>query len=58
MDIGSALKTKNLFRFTGPPEHWLTAVKYMTWGLEDHLKDRWSKIRPGDIFFIFLVFEI
>ncbi len=52
MDIGSALKTKNLFRFTGPPEHWLTAVKYMTWGLEDHLKDRWSKIRPGDIFFI------
>src|SRR3989344_3106708 len=52
MDIESALKTKNLFRFTGPPEHWLTAVKYMTWGLEDKLRDKWAKIRSGDIFFI------
>lgn len=52
MDIQSVLTTKNLFRFTGPPEHWLTAVKYMTWGLEEHLRDRWVKIRPGDIFFI------
>ncbi len=52
MDFDSILKTKSLFRFTGPPEHWLTAVKYMTWGLEEHLRDKWLKIRPGDIFFI------
>lgn len=52
MDTDSVLKAKNLFRFTGPPEHWLTAVKYMTWGLEEHLRDKWLRIRPGDIFLI------
>ncbi len=52
MDLNSALKTKNFFRFTGPPEHWLTAIKYMTWGLEEHNRSKWIKIRPGDIFFI------
>lgn len=30
MDFSSALNKKQFFRFTGPPEHWLTAVKYMT----------------------------
>lgn len=52
MDTRPILKAKNLFRFTGPPEHWLTAIKYMTWGLEEHLRAQWVKIRPGDIFFI------
>lgn len=53
MDLISVLNTKNLFRFTGPPEHWLTAVKFMTWGLEENLRARWMRIRPGDIFFIY-----
>jgi len=52
MNLSSAISTKQLFRFTGPPEHWLTAFKYMTWGLESHLKERWGKIQTGDIFFI------
>lgn len=52
MDLNEVLRAKSLFRFTGPPEHWLTAVKYMTWGLEENLRSRWIKIRPGDIFFI------
>lgn len=52
MNIESVLRAKNLLRFTGPPEHWLTAIKYMTWGLEDHLKERWARIRPGDLFLI------
>jgi len=52
MDFNSALSTKQFFRFTGPPEHWLTAFKYMTWGLEADLKSRWEKIQTGDIFFI------
>jgi len=52
MDFNSALNKKQFFRFTGPPEHWLTAFKYMTWGLEEHLKERWEKIQTGDIFFI------
>lgn len=52
MDFTSALNTKQFFRFTGPPEHWLTAIKYMTWGLEADLRSRWEKIQTGDIFFI------
>lgn len=52
MDFNSALNAKQFFRFTGPPEHWLTAFKYMTWGLEKHLRARWGKIQTGDIFFI------
>ncbi len=52
MEFDSALNTKQFFRFTGPPEHWLTAFKYMTWGLEASLEARWKKIQTGDIFFI------
>ena len=52
MDFSSVLKQKQFFRFTGPPEHWLTAFKYMTWGLEKHHEERWKKIQTGDIFFI------
>ncbi len=52
MDFNSVLKTKNLLRFTGPPEHWLTAVKYMTWGLNKDRENDWAKLRSGDIFFI------
>jgi hypothetical protein len=52
MDFTPLLDTKGLFRFTGPPEHWLYAVKYMTWGLEEKHKAQWQRIQPGDIFFI------
>ena len=52
MNFDSVLEAKKFFRFTGPPEHWLTAIKYMTWGLNQGLKDQWAKIRSGDIFFI------
>jgi len=52
MNTETLLNTKNFYRFTGPPEHWLTAVKFMTWGLNEGLKDAWARIRPGDIFFI------
>jgi|SRR3989344_6058250 len=52
MDFSDALKTKQFFRFTGPPEHWLTALKYWTWGLEEHNRSQWQKVQTGDIFFI------
>lgn len=52
MNFNSALNTKQFYRFTGPPEHWLTALKYMTWGLEAKMESRWKKIQTGDIFFI------
>lgn len=52
VDFTQSIKFKNFFRFTGPPENWLTAIKYMTWGLEAKYKDQWERIQPGDIFFI------
>ena len=52
MDFTPLLDTKGFFRFTGPPEHWLYAVKYMTWGLEEKHKVHWQRIQPGDVFFI------
>lgn len=52
MNFSSALIKKHFFRFTGPPEHWLTALKYWTWGLEESHRSRWGKIQTGDIFFI------
>ena len=52
MDVSDVLKTKQFYRFTGPPEHWLTALKYWTWGLEEHNRSQWQKVQTGDVFFI------
>jgi len=52
MDFTPSLNAKNFFRFTGPPEHWLTAIKFMTWGLEEKFRARWQEIQTGDVFFI------
>jgi hypothetical protein len=52
MDFAPLLDSKGFFRFTGPPEHWLYAIKYMTWGLEDKYRSNWQRIDPGDVFFI------
>lgn len=52
IDFTPSLEAKKFFRFTGPPENWLTALKFMTWGLEEKYRDRWQEIQPGDVFFI------
>lgn len=52
IDFRNALNTKQFYRFTGPPEHWLTALKYWTWGLEKRHRERWKNIQTGDVFFI------
>ena len=52
MDFTPSLTSKGFFRFTGPPEHWLTAVKFMTWGLEEKFRHRWQEMQTGDVFFI------
>ena len=52
MDLTPSLEKKDFYRFTGPPEHWLTAIKYMTWGLNKDHEKQWKKIQPGDVFFI------
>lgn len=51
-DITSSLELKQFYRFTGPPENWLTAIKHMTWGLEERHRKKWETIQSGDIFFI------
>jgi hypothetical protein len=47
-----SLSGRSFYRFTGPPENWLTAIKYMTWGLEEKYLTRWKKIQVGDVFFM------
>jgi len=44
------LAQRQLYKFTGPPENWITAIKFMTWGLEEKYLDRWNEIEAGDIF--------
>lgn len=51
-DFSASLRAKQFYRFTGTPENWLTAIKYMTWGLKPEYRERWKKIQPGDIFFV------
>jgi len=45
-----SIQNKAFYKFTGPPENWVTAIKFMTWGLEDKYRERWAHIMPGDIF--------
>ncbi len=49
-DVKKAFLNRSFFRFTGPAENWLTAIKFMTWGLEEKYLDRWKKIESGDVF--------
>lgn len=40
----------NIWRFTGPPENWLTAIALNKWAVNEKNKSLWeTKIRPGDI---------
>lgn len=48
--IPDFISKKQLYKFTGPPENWVTAIKFMTWGLEEKYRDQWGNIMPGDIF--------
>ncbi len=52
INFDERLKSRQFFRFTGPPEHWLTAFKCWTWGLEVSHQRQWTKIQTGDVFFI------
>lgn len=45
-----SIKNKKFYKFTGPPENWVTAIKFLTWGLEEKYRDQWANILPGDIF--------
>jgi hypothetical protein len=44
---------KAIYRVTGTPENYLTALRSSTWGFKDDpkLRSQWKKLQPGDIIF-------
>jgi hypothetical protein len=39
-----------VWRFTGPPENWITAISLSKWAVNEHNRLLWEKeIRPGDV---------
>ena len=38
-----------IYRFTGPPENWLTATYRRAWAFNEHNKGLWSRLEPGDV---------
>jgi hypothetical protein len=52
MLVSDIIDKKGLYRFTGPPENWLTAIKFMTWGLNKKNENKWKEIQPGDLFIL------
>jgi len=38
----------NIYRFTGNPENWITAISRETWALNENNKNVWDKLQPGD----------
>ena len=45
MDFTPSLNAKGFFRFTGPPENWLTGIKFMTWGLNKKMSTDGKKYK-------------
>ena len=38
----------NVWRFTGPPENWITAIGINNWAFNEKNKSQWNKVKPGD----------
>ena len=38
-----------IYRFTGPPENWLTATHHKAWAFNEGNKGLWSRLVPGDV---------
>jgi hypothetical protein len=42
---------KSIYRVTGTPENYLTALRASTWGFKEDLENRWKSLHTGDIIF-------
>jgi len=51
MDILSQANIKAIYRVTGTPENFLTALRYKVWGFNKENENHWKKLLPGDIIF-------
>lgn len=49
MNIETLLKFKSLYKITGTPENFLTALRFKEWGFNSGNLDNWNRIRQGDI---------
>ena len=51
MNILSQANIKAIYRVTGTPENFLTALRFKVWGFNPDRKKDWQKLLPGDILF-------
>lgn len=53
MRLSALQNVKAIYRVTGTPENYLTALRSSTWGFKDDpkLKKQWDNLQPGDIVF-------
>ncbi len=38
-----------VYKFTGPPDYWLTTVEYGSLSFEDRHENRWNEVEAGDV---------
>lgn len=48
-EVESLLERGAVRKFTGPPEHWITAIQKMAWCLSTRYKKQWKRLQVGDI---------
>jgi hypothetical protein len=51
MSTRSLQDIKSIFRVTGTPENYLTALRASTWGFKEELESKWRSLHTGDIIF-------
>lgn len=51
MNILSQADIKKIYRVSGTPENYLTALRYKVWGFNRENKLKWEKLLTGDIIF-------
>jgi len=51
MDILTQANIKAIYKVTGTPENFLTALRFKVWGFNKENQKHWKKLLPGDIIF-------
>lgn len=51
MNLSSLLAFKPIYRVTGTPENYLTALRFGIWGFHADKEAEWSKLKAGDIIY-------
>ncbi len=51
MQLKQQLHIKPIYRITGTPENFLTAIRFKIWGFNEGNSKQWKQLEPGDIIF-------